>query len=253
VISGLSAALIVEARKARSARVLWATGVLLLAGVTALAVSVLAAARSGGAVLAKLGPQAGSADWSGVLGTAAQVTAAGSVLAFGVGLSWVYGREFADGTVAGLYGLPVSREATAIAKSVIYLGWAVAVSFALAAALLVTGLIAGLGVPDAPAAIALCRQFALGVMSALIAAPAGLAASLGRGLLPGIGVAVAILVLAQVSVLVGDGGWIPFVAPAAWAMHPDASTATALALVPTIPILFGWLTVLSWRRMQLDR
>ena len=118
--------------------------------------------------------------------------------------------------------------------------------------LLGAGLAIGLGVPDAATVAGLGRQFALGVLTAAIAVPAGWASSLGRGLLPGIAASVGILVLAQVAVLADFASWVPFVAPAFWALQP-ASSALPLLVVPVIPILFGAATVTTWRRLQLDR
>src|SRR6478752_7198253 len=104
----LGDALAVEFRKARSSRVLIWTGLLLAVGVTVLATAMVAAARSGDAeIVAKIGPEAATGDWSALLAVAIQITSAASVLAFGVGISWLYGREFADGTIPGLFGLPV--------------------------------------------------------------------------------------------------------------------------------------------------
>jgi ABC-2 type transport system permease protein len=245
--------LAVETRKARSSRVLWSTGLLLVLGVSGLAATMLLAARSGNAQLvAKLGPQAASGDWTAMLSVAAQITSAGGVLAFGVGASWLYGREFADGTVSGLFGLPVSRGRIATAKLVVYAGWSLVISLLLTVILLGAGVAIGLGVPDAAAVAGLGRQFALGVLTASIAVPAGWASSLGRGLLPGIAASVGILVLAQVTVLADFASWVPFVAPAFWALQP-ATSALPLLVVPVIPILFGAATVTTWRRLQLDR
>jgi len=247
-------AVAVESRKARSARVLWSTGALLALGVATLAAVVVVAGRGGDpAILAKLGPQAATGDWAALLATAAQVTAAGGLLAFGVGLSWLIGREFADGTISGLFGLPVSRSDVAAAKLIVFLAWAFAVSAALTVLLLVAGVALGLGAPDSAAMAGLVRQFALGALTALIAVPAGWAASLGRGLLPGIAVTVGVLVLAQVSVLADFASWIPFVAPAFWSIHPDVDSALALCVVPLVPLIFGAATIFVWRRLQLDR
>ncbi len=245
--------LAVETRKARSSRVLWSTGLLLVLGLCGLTATILLAARSGNAqLLAKLGPQAGSGDWPALLSSAAQITSAGGLLAFGVGASWLYGREFADGTVSGLFGLPVSRGRLAGAKLVVFAGWSLVVSALMTVVLLGAGLILGLGVPDGAAVAGLGRQFALGVLTAAIAVPAGWAASLGRGLLPGIAATVGILVLAQVAVLADFASWVPFVAPAFWALQP-ATSAAILLVVPSVPILFGVATVGLWRRLQLDR
>lgn len=250
----LVAAVAVEARKARSARVLWATGSLLVVGVAALAGVTVLAARSGDAELvAKLGPVAAGGGWSGLVGSAAQVTAAGALLAFGVGLSWLTGREFADRTVSGLFGLPVGRGTVAAAKLIVYGCWAAAVCLVLALILTLVGLAAGLGRPSAEDIGGLARLVALGLLTALIAVPAGWAASLGRGLLPGIATAVGIMAVAQIAALAGVGAWVPFVAPAVWALHPAPDTAFALLPVPVVPLVFGVALIHLWRRLQLDR
>lgn len=244
----------VEFRKARSSRVLWSTGVLLAVGVTVLSAAMVLAARSGDAeVVAKIGPQAATGDWPALLAVATQITAAAGLLAFGVGISWLYGREFADGTIPGLFGLPVSRGAIAAAKLGVYLAWAGAVTLVLVVALFGVGVVVGLGLPDPATTAGLARLFVLGALTALIAVPAGWAASLGRGLLPGIAVVVGILVIAQVSVIAGFGSWVPVVAPAFWAMHADSRTALALLPVPLLPVIFGAAIVKIWRRLQLDR
>jgi ABC-2 type transport system permease protein len=250
---GLQDAVAVEFRKARSSRVLWSTGVLLALGVTVLAAAMVAAARSGDVeVVAKIGPQAATGDWSALLVVATQITSAAAVLAFGVGISWLYGREFADGTIPGLFGLPVGRGAIAMAKLLVYLAWAVAVTLVSVLLLFAGGLAVGLGVPDAVALEGFGRLLALGVLTALIAVPAGWAASVGRGLLPGIAVAVGILVVAQVSVIADLGSWVPFVAPALWAMQADIHSTAALVVVPIVPLVFGAGTVIGWRRLELD-
>jgi hypothetical protein len=94
-------------------------------GVTVLATAIVAAARGGDAeIVAKVGPQAATGDWSALVGVAIQITSAARVLAFGVGISWLFGRELADGTVPGLFGLSVGRGAIATAKLLVYLAWA---------------------------------------------------------------------------------------------------------------------------------
>jgi len=248
------AALAVESLKARRSVVLRAAGVLIVLGVCGLATTVILAARSGNPeLIAKLGPRAATADWSALLSTGVQITSAGALLGFGVGISWMFGREFADGTVAALFGLPVRRSELAMAKLVVYAAWAAGVAALLVLGLLVTGLANGLGAPDADAVAGLARQLALGLLTALIAVPAGWAASWGRGLLPGIAVAVGLLVVAQISVLGGFGSWLPIVAPALWAMQPATGSTMALLTVPLVPLTFGAATVSIWMRLQLDR
>ncbi len=253
-MTGLIAAIAVEARKTLGSRVVVTTTVLLVAGIAVLAGALTAAAGGGNEqVLAKLGLLAGRAGWDLLLGVVAQVTAAAALLGFGTVLSWMFGREFADGTVGGLFALPVSRTAVAAAKIVVFLVWAVVVATALVAVLLAAGLVVGLGTPGADVLAALARQHLLALLSAVLAVPAAWAATLGRGLLPGIGATIGLIVTAQVMVVSGTGAWFPIAAPALWALQPAAVTGIQLVLVATIPLIFVPATLRTWRRLQLDR
>lgn len=244
----------VELRKARAAHVPWATGALLALGVGVLSGAMVLAARTGRTdVVAKLGPEVASGDWTALLSVATQVAAAASVLAAGVVASWSTGREFTDATVAGLFGLPVTRAAVARAKLMVDLVWGVVVALAVVGVVLAVGLLLGLGAPDAATAAALARLGVLVALSAMLALPAAWAATAGRGVLPGVAVAVGILVVAQIGVVVGAGPWMPLAAPALWALSPGSVPAGALLLVPVLPALFAVATVAAWRRLQLDR
>jgi ABC-2 type transport system permease protein len=254
VNGALGTALAVETVKARASVVLRATTVLFVAGVCVLSGAMVAAVRSGRTdIAAKLGPAAAAGDWPAFLSVATQVTAAAAVLATGVGLAWSVGREFADGTVSGLFGLPVSRGAVALAKLGVFVAWAGVLAVLLPVAVLVTGVVAGLGAPGAEVAGALLRLALLVGLSALLAVPVALAATLGRGLLPGVATAVGLLAVAQVGATVGSGTWFPLTAPALWAIDPTSVPAASLALVPVLPLGFGAVTVVAWRRLQLDR
>ncbi|SNT65512.1 ABC-2 type transport system permease protein [Asanoa hainanensis] len=253
-MNGLPAALTAEAVKSVAARVVRAASLFIVVGISVLATTLTWAANRGNEqVLAQLGPAADLAGWDRLLGVAAQVTAAGALLGFGVVLSWAIGREFADGTIAGLYGLPVSRASIALAKLVVHLCWTVLVGVLLTAALLLVGLLLGLGPLDSAAASGLARQFVLTVLSGGLALPAAWAATLGRGLLAGVAATIAIIVVAQVAVVAGSGAWLPLAAPALWAIRPDSVSGAQVALALTVPALFTLATVRAWRRLELDR
>jgi ABC-2 type transport system permease protein len=250
----LRAAFGVEARKAASARVVILTTTLLIAGVAVLGGAItVAAARGDEQLQAKLGPLAAQGGWPSLLGTASQITAAGGLLAFGVVLSWLHGREFADGTVTGLFALPVSRPTIALAKLIVYLLWSVAVATLLVLVIAGLGVATAAGPFDAAASAALLRLWALTVLTALLAVPAAWAATVGRGLLPGIATTIVVLAVAQVMVVAGTGGWFPVAAPALWAILPGSVSGAQLALVPIVPLAFGLLTLSAWHRLQLDR
>ncbi|MCC2031855.1 ABC transporter permease [Microbacterium allomyrinae] len=228
--------------------------VAVVAGIAVLSGAMLAAAASGDPqLLAKLGPAA-TRDWNGFLLAAAQITSAGGLLGFGVVLSWIFGREFGDGTITGLFALPVRRTTIAVAKMLVYGAWAVAISVCLALLLLLVGLVAGLGVLTADVWTALGRQVVLGIMTAAIAAPVAWAATLGRSVLAGVSVAIGLVVIAQVAVLAGAGGWMPLAAPALWAISSGQNvTPLQLGLVLPYVAFFTLFTAAAWRTMQLDR
>ncbi|HET6673121.1 MAG TPA: ABC transporter permease [Agromyces sp.] len=247
-------AIAVEVRKAAASRVMSSISAILIGGLAVLTFGILVGAASGDEqIVAKLGPLAGAGGWTGLVGIVAQITSAGGLLAFGVALSWMFGREFADATVSGLFALPIRRSTIAIAKLVVYLAWALAVAAVLTMVVAIIGIALGYGITDAAGVGNLARVPVLVVLTALIAVPAAWAATIGRGLLPGIAASVGIVVLAQVMAVIGVGAWVPFVAPALWAIAPDSVPVAALLVVPSVPLLFGALSALAWHRLQLDR
>lgn len=254
LLHGFGVAFAFEARKAAASRVMLTISVLLLAGVAAIAFGMLTAAASGEEqVIAKLGPAGELDGWERLVSVVVQVTAAGGFGAFGVALSWMFGREFADGTISALFALPVSRAKIAVAKLAVYGVWAAGVALLLTVVVAVLGFAMGLGAMDAAGVGALARVPALAALTALIAVPAAWASTIGRGLLPGIGVTVVIMVVAQVLAVSDVGAWLPVVAPALWAIAPASVPAAALLTVPSVPLVFGALCALAWSRLQLDR
>lgn len=255
-MNGLRAAFQVELRKALSSRVLVTTTVLLVVGIAVLSGSMVAAAMAGNPqVLAQLGPLADQTGWALLTGITAQISAVAVLLGCGVALSWIVGREFSDGTVAGLFALPITRPAIAAAKLGVYFVWSAAVALALALLVLGGGVLLDLGTVHADTLGRLGRQAALGVLTAMVATPAGWAATLGRGPLAGIAATMVIIVIAQVSVIAAPEGvaWSPLSSPALWALDAAAVGPAQLAMVAILPALSAGLTGLSWRRLQLDR
>lgn len=224
------------------------------AGILLLVTGMMAALASGSDDLtAKLGPGA-TLDWRGLTNTSAQITGAGGLIGFGVVLAWLFAREFTDGTITGLFALPVGRGTLATAKLAVYALWATCVSAVVSAALFVVGLAFGFGPPSGDDAAALWRQFALGLLTAAIALPVAWVATAARSLLGGVGAAIGLVIVAQVGTIAGAGGWMPLAAPAIWAISAGtAVSATQLALPVLLAAVIGVITIASWRRLQLDR
>jgi ABC-2 type transport system permease protein len=255
-MSALATAVAVELRKALASRVLRTTTVLVVAGVAVLCGALVGAALAGNTqVLEQLGPLGRASGWPLLTGVVAQITAAGGLLAFGVALSWSVGREFTDGTVTGLFALPVPRAHIAVAKLIVHLLWVLGVASALAVAVLLIGVVLGLGAVGGAVLAQVGRQLGLGVLTGLIAVPAAWASTLGRGLLPGVATTIGLIVAAQVAVVAGAGGagWFPLAAPALWALQPGTVGPWQLVLVAVVPLGFGALTARAWGGLQLDR
>ena len=247
--------LVTEFAKLAHATVVRVTTVLMVLGISLICASMLLAVHTDDPQLAaKLGPLIDPGGWAGYITVAIQVTGAAGFVGYGVVLSWLFSREFADGTITGLFAIPVSRPTIAAAKLVVYLAWGLVTAAALLFTLIVLGLASGLGAIPADAVPSIARQFAISVFTIVIATPAAWAATLGRSVLTGIATTIAILVLSQVSVIAGAGGWFPFAAPALWAINSDI-TVTPLQLTLVLPVVAVGvaLTLSSWRHLQLDR
>jgi len=226
----------------------------LVAGTLALLGGITATLAGGNPELtAKVGTAA-TLNWNGLLASAAQITAAGGLLGLGIVLSWMFGREFTDGTITGLFALPVSRSRIALAKLAVYAVWAIVVSLALTLGILALGLLLGYGIPTVDGWASLGRQGALTLLTAAIAIPVAWIATATRSLLAAVGGAIALVVIAQVSALAGAEGWMPLAAPALWTMSAGAAVNPAqLSLAALFGIAFAALTTASWARLQLNR
>lgn len=250
----LRAALGVEVQKSVRARVPVVAAILLVGGVVAICVSVTVAVEGGDPdIVAKLGPVVGEGGWDGYLSAALQVTAAAAAGACGILVSWSVGREFAEGTISGLFALPVSRTVLAAAKLIAFAAWTAAVALALIVVLFVAGVCAGLGPLPPNAAEVAARLLVLVLATAAVTLAAAWVATLTRGLLGGIAATVILLASAQVVVFSGGGAWYPPSAPALWAIDPTPSSTITLLIGLGVGGLFAGLTLLSWKRMELDR
>lgn len=250
----MNAAIRVEALKLTRSLVGVIATLAIVLGMIALLGGITAGVASGNAeLIAQAGPAA-ALDWTGLLAGAAQITAVVGILGFGIVLAWLFGREFTDGTITGLFALPISRSRIALAKLTVYAIWATLVSIALTLSVLVLGLLFGYDLPNSDTWAALGRLCALGVLSAGIAIPVAWIATLTRSLLAAVGSTIALVVIAQVGALAGAGGWMPLAAPALWAMSDGTAVTTIqLSVTGLLALAFAAFTCIAWKRLQLDR
>ncbi len=247
----------VELLKVRRSRVTWTAALVAVVLIPLLGAAFVRVAGTAGSgpLAVKLEALVIGTGWEAYTGVLGQLVSVAYLLAAGIVVIWSFGREFTDGTVGALFALPVSRFTIAVAKVVATGLWSAGAAAGLAVAALATGLAFGLGVPDATDLGHLGGILVLALLTALLAGPLAIAASIGRGYLPGIGLLLLVVAAAQISVLFGVGGWFPYAAPGLWAVswqQPDlAVSAGQLALVPITAIVGVIATAWWWGRFEL--
>ncbi len=216
------------------------------------------AARSAGLITAKAQLTAGTADWPTYLGLLSQVAALGGMMVFSFVASWVFGREFVDGTVKDLLSVPVSRSSIVVAKFSVYALWCLA----LAALVYLAGLGLGalVGLPEGSPATLLRGTASVAAASLMVIAvvtPIALLAGVGRGYLPPLGGAVLALVLSQVVGATGWGDYFPWAVPAlyAGAAGPEAARLGPISflLVIVTGVAGGIGTFVWWKLADQNR
>lgn len=252
-----------EILKARRSRVPW---------ITALAFTVAAAvgglfmfilqdqdrARSLGLIGTKAALVGRDADWPTYLGFLGQTTAVGGMLVFGMVSVWLFGREFSQNTVKDLLALPSARTTIVLAKFVVAGAWCLALTVQLVVLGLVIGTVLGLPGWSVDLAMSGVATIAVtAVMTVLLTTPVALAASAGRGYLPGVGVLMAAIFCAQIVAALGYGQYFPWSVPALFSglAGPDAVSPGLLGVVLVVLVGAAGMaaTALWWRNADHDR
>ncbi|WP_167147001.1 ABC transporter permease [Actinomyces sp. ZJ308] len=249
--SDLRVAIGLEARKLARATV---TRVATLAGLILVLVTTAggyaAAMHTGDTDLGrKAASMVTSPGWDGYTQLGVTSVSATMLLAVGVVMSWSVGREFTEGTVAGLFAIPPTLRSIATAKMVATLAWSVLLGAGQAALLTTAGLLLGLGAAGAAGCFA-----TLLLVAALLSAgalPVMWAATRWRGYLAGIGLTLAILVVTNLAAGFGLGTYAPWSIPVVWATRREDVSALLLMAPLMVAAIGAWMTLRSWDRLQL--
>ena len=172
------------------------------------------AAKSLGLITTKAQMLTGTADWPSFFNFLAQAIAAGGMVLFSIITIWVFGREFSDHTIKELLALPTSRSSIVTAKFIVIAIWCVLATLLIFG----VGLIVGTLVVIPGWSLELAGNSFLGIMgTAILTVPmmsfVALLASMGRGYLPPFGWTIFTLFLANISVILGWGDWLPWAIP----------------------------------------
>lgn len=205
--------------KVRSARIVWVTFIAfglapVMGGVFIVILSNPETMAQSGMLSTKARMVGFGADWNSYLGLLTQAMGVGGIMVFGFVASWLFGREYSDGTAKDLLALPASRTHILNAKFMMYIGWCLA----LAVSNLVIGSLIGLSLQVAPATSELVRinlsnYFVTTILTILPGTPIAFFAIWGKGYLPPLGFVALTLVFAQIIAATGYGSYFPWSVP----------------------------------------
>jgi ABC-2 type transport system permease protein len=193
-------------------------------------------------------------DWATYLGMFGQLISAGGFILFVLIISWTFGREFADGTLKDMLAVPVQRSRILLAKFIIVAVW----SAALSAIIFIAGLLMGAIIQLPGGSITILLQgSALVMITACLAIavvmPFALFASLGRGYLLPVGVAVLTLMMTNLVAIVGWGEYFPWAVPGLYAQGKSALTPVSYWIVFLTALAGMFATYLWWMRADQSR
>jgi ABC-2 type transport system permease protein len=150
------------------------------------------------------------ASWPALLTLLTQMIGIAGVLLLAVITAYVFGREYADGTAKNLLALPVGRHWFVLAKLVVVLAWWSGLVTCVTAETFAVGWAVGLKGLSPAVAAGLADILLAASVAYLLAPPVAWMALLGRGYLPPLGFALAMLVIGNVLGATGWGRWFPW-------------------------------------------
>jgi ABC-2 type transport system permease protein len=197
-------------------------------------------ARQIGLISAKANLAGGTADWPSYLGILALGIAVGGILLFSLIESWVFGREFADGTLKDLLAVPVSRATILLAKFIVVALWSLLLTAMISIVCLLLG--AAIGLPQGTTGVFLHGTATLAITACLViidVMPVAFFASVGRGYLLLMGIALLVLVLTELIAVAGWGSYFPWSVPALYAGFTGSKGANLEPVSYWIVVLTG--------------
>jgi ABC-type transport system involved in multi-copper enzyme maturation permease subunit len=218
-MSQLRYALQAELLKNKYSPIVWVTCIAfslapLMGGIFMLIMRNPEAMSKAGAFSAKAKMMDFSASWDSYFNILSQAVGVGGILVFGFVASWVFGREYAEGTSKDLLSLPTSRTSILNAKFMLYVCWCAA----LAVFNLLTGFLIGtiLQLPPLsqhPLSSHLSTYALTTLLTILTGTPIAFFALWGKGYLAPLGFVALTLVFAQIIAATGYGTYFPWAIP----------------------------------------
>jgi len=193
-------------------------------------------------------------DWPTYLGLFGQIIAAGEFFLLVLAISWVFGREFADGTLKDMLSVPVQRSSILLGKFIVVAVWSAMLTLVIFIAGLVMGAVIKL--PGGSIRVILQGSALVLITACLVIAvvmPFALFASVGRGYLLPMGVAVLALMMANVVAIVGWGAYFPWAVPGLYAQGKSSLPPISFWIVFLTGLAGMIATYLWWKYADQNR
>jgi ABC-2 type transport system permease protein len=250
----------IEMRKANRSRMpLWTTLASLFMPV---GMGLLIFASKNPAISHKLGLVSAKADlvayaatdWASYIGLTSLVIAAGGFFFFILVVSWVFGREFVDGTLKDLLAVPIQRSSIILAKFIVIAIW----SFMLTLVILVFSLTVGamINLPGFSKEVIIDGSIHLVATALLVmevSTPFALIASIGRGYLLPLGAAVLMLMGTNIMAVAGWGETFPWAVPGLFAQGKTILPPISFVIVLITGVLGIIATHFWWKYADQNR
>ena len=184
-------------------------------------------------------------DWKTYLGFFGEIIAAAGFFLFVLATSWIFGREFVDGTLKDMLAVPVKRANILLAKFIVVGLWDVVMTLVI----LLVGLAMGvlIHLPDGSSAV-IAHGSVLVLVSAfgaiMVVTPFALFASIGRGYLLPLGLAVLIMMITNLVAILGWGAYFPWAIPGLYSQ--SAALPVASLFIVVLTGLAGMLATYLW-------
>ncbi len=154
------------------------------------------------------------ANWKSYIDILTQAVGVGGVLVFGFVASWIFGREYSDGTAKDLLSLPTSRTKILNAKFLLYGFWCLMLVLSNLLVGFLLGTIFQLPLTGtAFLAQSLTDYFITTILTIIVGAPIAFFALYGKGYLAPLGFVALTLVFSQVVAATGYGTYFPWSVP----------------------------------------
>ncbi|MGD0004701.1 MAG: ABC transporter permease [Anaerolineaceae bacterium] len=205
--------------------------------------------RKLGLISAKANLMADTAtNWPAYMNLFGQMIAAGGFFFFCLIISWVFGREFSDGTLKDMLAVPVPRGGILLAKFAVSAAWSAGLSLAII--VLGLGMGALIGLPQGSAGVILQGSLKAAIAAGLaivVVMPFALLASIGRGYLLPVGVAILTMIMGNVVAIAGWGEYFPWDVPGLYSQPKIVLPATSYWVVLMAGLVGMAATYLWWK------